>query len=194
MVIAEFVTEPQAAEIMGTNMFGFQALARCLEARVGVRPEEHNVPFPADFLDKHRDDAVLAVVPPPENIMRVRMVQCLNAAAQKEYRQWSPFFLGYQGFRWALLRKHGVTDSLGKSWEEQQRMVPEGERIASSYVCINVGAMGLINAGEPLFEQTTRCQGLASPVHLKTPDCGKLLLLYHAPTSPFCGLATEFVP
>lgn len=159
-----------AAEIMGSNFHGVDALERHFGVKLSAKSKKLflAVPFSAEVLQACRETHVLVACG------ALSLMDVWQAQTGLFYAKSEPLYGGSsERFArsmvkagWQLVRKHPVPDSNSKTWDEQNHLLGADEQVPSDSVLAQTILTHYLETGERLFEQVyARTSSLDSDGH-----------------------------
>ena len=158
-------SQKRAREIMGKNIFGVEEAIK----HFGVNPTKQQlaylaeVPFAESVLEACKDTHVLVAVF-PISLLDIR------GACKDHGLFYNQDWYNKQSFAkekgevgWQLIRKTPVSDSMSKTWDEQNKLLGKDDEVPSVHAVVYTMVGHYKATGERLFEKVwVRCSDLDS--------------------------------
>lgn len=167
VVFEPTASQKRAREIMGKNCFGVEEAIK----HFGVDPSKQQlailatVPFPEAMLEERKNTHVLVAVF-PISMLGIRS-KVERRGLKHIWNSWNnaeKFARDNGVVRWCLVRKTPVTNSIVKTWSEQQELLRDFEEVPSIRVMVyTIIGYNFMTVGEYLFEHVfVFCSDLSS--------------------------------
>jgi hypothetical protein len=159
-------TQLSARRIMRMNFFGVEESIKYLQANPTNLQLSllSDIPFLEATLEEYKNSHVLVAFL-PMSILEIR-----RAVKRELFHDHESAWYNRESFAsnggsagWCLLRKTGLPNSRGKTWNEQIRLLAKGEEVPPACVVTYTVAGHLLATGEKLFnEAPVRCSDINS--------------------------------